>query len=210
MRPRHFVGLFALILFAAGVWAGWRAWRGWRETHGPQFADTAIGGTRLRVHAAYLRPGATPGPSADRVDLVLRFPDFAPAGAAPPRDPAAFFVLALQASDRSVDPSERMEKLYGRFLERDVWTHPGGLFMRRFENASPYEREDLYFAPPEGRRFAARCVRPAQPPDGLPNMCVSEFRQRGLDAQIRFSPDLLPDWERLHEGSRALIEQMAR
>mgnify|MGYP003350395993 CR=1 FL=1 len=127
-----------------------------------------------------------------------------------PRDPAAFFVLALQASDRSVDPSERMEKLYGRFLERDVWTHPGGLFMRRFENASPYEREDLYFAPPEGRRFAARCVRPAQPPDGLPNMCVSEFRQRGLDAQIRFSPDLLPDWERLHEGSRALIEQMAR
>ena len=101
-------------------------------------------------------------------------------------------------------------KLYARFLEQTAWNNPGGLIMRRFEKGSPYEREDLYLAPPEGRIFAARCMRPSQPPDGLPNTCITEFRLRGLDAQLRFVPDLLPEWERLMDGARGLIESLAR
>ncbi len=46
-------------------------------------------------------------------------------------------------------------------------------------------------APPEGRVFAARCTRPMQPPDGLPNTCLSEMRFNGLDVRLRFSPNLL-------------------
>ena len=82
--------------------------------------------------------------------------------------------------------------------------------MRRFEAGSPYDREELYIAPPEGRTFYARCMRPIQPPDGLPESCISEFRQGGLDIRVRFNPELLPHWSQLTEGVRGLVRSLQR
>lgn len=147
----------------------------------------------------------------DGLDLAARFPDFRPLAPERGRGSAeAAVFLHLQAEDGALEPGERAAKLYARFLERDQWTHPGGLIMRRFEPGSPYQREELYIAPPEGRLFTARCTRPPQPPDGLPNTCISELRLRGLDAQLRFAPELLPEWERLMAGTRGLVESLAK
>jgi hypothetical protein len=113
--------------------------------------------------------------------------------------------ISLKAQEKSLDPAERPARLYVRFLEQEEWSHPGGLVMRRFEEGSPFGREDLYMAPPEGRVFAARCIRPQAHPDGLPNTCISEMRFGGLDVRLRFSPNHLGDWERMVAGVRGLI-----
>ena len=118
--------------------------------------------------------------------------------------------LTIRPKDPTIDPADRPAKLYARFLETTGWSHPGGLVMRRFENGSPFEREELYMTPPEGRVFAARCARPIQPPDGLPNTCISEIRIEGLDVQMRFSPDMLVNWETLVLGSRQLVSSFLR
>ena len=118
--------------------------------------------------------------------------------------------LNLREQEKSIDPAERPARLYVRFLETEQWTHPGGLIMRHFESSSPFGREDLYMAPPEGRVFAARCIRPQQPPDGLPNTCIAEMRLQGLDLRMRFSPELLSDWERITLGVRGLVHSLVR
>ena len=56
----------------------------------------------------------------------------------------------------------------------------------------------------------ARCAQPPEKPDGLPDSCLTEFRQNGLDVQMRFSPSLLAEWERMMEGARALVRRLAR
>ena len=53
-------------------------------------------------------------------------------------------------------------------------------------------------------------MRPRSPPDGLPDTCIQDFRIGALDVQMRFSPNLLAQWERLREGARRLVEGMAR
>ena len=106
-------------------------------------------------------------------------------------DARQLIFLTLRPEDETADPADRTEKLYARFLQSDVWQEDGGLVMRRFETGSPYGREELHFVPPEGRIFAARCMRPMQPPSELPSTCLSALRLDGLDIDIRFSPTLL-------------------
>ena len=208
-QSKFILCLVACLATVAGVGC-WMAYRILRPLPPPSYVETTIGETLLRIHQSYARPGELTAGGLERVDIIARFPDFRAAGASFARDAQDVVYLRLQPQDQSLEPSERTMKLYARFLEQTAWNNPGGLIMRRFEKGSPYEREDLYLAPPEGRIFAARCMRPSQPPDGLPNTCITEFRLRGLDAQLRFVPDLLPEWERLMDGARGLIESLAR
>jgi len=101
-----------------------------------------------------------------------------------------------------------MSLLYARFLESDVLETEEGLLKRAFQDGSPYDGEDLYFDPPEGRAFAARCARPTTPPDGLPETCIAAFRESGADVEMRFTSSLLPHWEKLTEGARGLARSM--
>lgn len=196
----------------AAILSGWAVWQTVGLPTRPGFVETSVGDVRLRIASAYVRPGETASSSGvDRIDLAASAPDFRPVDFQKAQvDPNGIVFLRLQPQEGTLDPGERVVKLYVRFLEQEQWSHPGGLIMRRFEQGSPYEREELYIAPPEGRLFAARCMRPAQPPDGLPNTCIAELRLRGLDVQLRFSPDLLPEWEQLMSGARGLVESMAR
>lgn len=101
-------------------------------------------------------------------------------------------------------------RLYGSFLTAEVRPQANGLVLRRFERGSPYGTEDLYLAPPDGRSFFARCTRPASSSDGLPNSCVTEFRQLGIDIQITYKPDLLAHWDELTERTHWLVSTLIR
>ena len=182
-------------------------------------AEVTLGPARLVFPAGYARfAGQRGGGAFDRFEIAATFPDFAPAGEVSNPSPALDLAerhdqtifISLAAKEPGLDPAERPVKLYARFLEQEEWSHPGGLVMRRFLAASPFDGEDLYIAPPEGRLFAARCMRPRSPPDGLPDTCIQDFRIGALDVQMRFSPNLLAQWERLREGARRLVEGMAR
>lgn len=213
----------ALTLLIAALLAAFAAWFVWPfvfrdaspSAQGP--LEIFLGKIRLSVPPAYIRNPESRRPGEfSELDLAAFASDFRPAQGNRALRPGAEDVapdivfLTLREQEKSLDPAERPARLYVRFLEQEEWSHPGGLTMRRFEATSPFAREDLYMAPPEGRVFAARCMRPSQPPDGLPNTCISEIRIAGLDVRLRFSSNLLTDWENLMAGVRGLIQSMAR
>lgn len=176
-----------------------------------------VGPVNLIIPRGYIRTAhVRNGGYATELELAASAADFRPPQKGVKVDAetvdtwARTVFFAVTPSDGSLNPAERTSKLYARFFEPGDWSHPGGLVMRRFEKGSPYEKEELYMAPPEGRLFAARCLRPRQPPDGLPNTCIAEFRMNGLDIRMRFSPDRLADWEKLMQGSKGLIKSFLR
>jgi hypothetical protein len=214
MAGRLITTVSTLCMIAAIGGGGWAIWRLLRheDALGPTSVVAEIGSTRVHYDPAYGRgTDERNGGKLDRLDLTMRFPSFAPAGLdASTKSNEPLLFLRIEDGDQTLPPEERAAKLYVRFLEPEQWTNPGGLVMRRFQAESPYEREELYFAPPEGRLFAARCTRPRQPPDGLPETCINDIRVNGLDVHMRFSPEMLPEWEPMVQGARALVERMTR
>lgn len=174
--------------------------------------EARIGATRL-IYAPSLARGEDDraGGALDALDLLVAYPQFAPPERPRAGQPAAALVfIHLRAQDSTLDPADRPIKLYARFLSPETQEEPGGLILRRFEQGRPYEKEELHLAAPEGRAFFARCTKPANPPDGLGETCLSDLRLLGLDVQYRFSPSLLPEWETLQAGVLRLLEAMAR
>jgi hypothetical protein len=167
--------------------------------------------------SGYFRPSSRDGGRLDRLDLAAFFPDFTPAGAANDIDAQTdlaeryqkLVFVTVRPADSELDPAERPSKLYARFLEPDQWSHPGGLVASAFQAGSPFEGQELYFAAPEGRAFAARCRRSDQTRT-TPNSCTYDFRVDGLDIELRFSAALLSEWEKLSAGARGLIEAARR
>jgi hypothetical protein len=197
----------ALALVGAGV----LAYR-WLAAPAPRFAVTTVGGERLTLASAYLRPSR-----AGAVELVAFFPGFTPAGgfadvaAATDLDDrfARLVFIGLKPADPALDPAERTARLYQRFLDENSWSHPGGLVARAFVDGSPFEGDELFYVAPEGRDFAARCRRP-DPARKTPNTCIAEFRLGDLDVELRFAASLLSQWNALKEGARGLIEAARR
>ena len=178
-----------------------------------------LGAIALAYDPAFARFDAERvGGRLDQLDIAANFPDFTPAGEVKTLPPSSdlqarrerTLFLTLTPAGSGLDPAERMEKLYQRFLDAEEWSHPGGLTMKRFTAGSPFADEDLYFAPPEGRLFSARCGRPAASPDGLPDVCLYEFRQSGVNVLLRFAPARLADWEQVSQGVRQLLARMLR
>lgn len=173
--------------------------------------EALLGETHVRFPPELARlPEARHGGALDQLDLAVTFPGFqAPLRHAGEAATAMVFIH-LTPQGHSLDPAERPVRLYAPFLDLVGQGQDGGLVMRRFVAGSPYQTENLYLAPPEGRLFWARCLRPAQPPAALPDTCLSDLRLHGLDVQVRFDPALLPEWERLAAGVRRVVEGMAR
>jgi hypothetical protein len=178
-----------------------------------EVVPATIGALRLAVPAAFVRGGARAG--GERIDAVLRHPTFeaaasAPRGARPAgADVSGLVFLSIVKADGGIDPAERAQDLYGRFLEADAWQNPGGLLLRRFQAGSPYEDEELYLSPPDGRAFTARCRKPGKGTDLIGEACLWRHRIEGADIQVRFAPDLLPEWEALAAGVRQRVAEWA-
>jgi hypothetical protein len=170
---------------------------------------------RLNIPQNFLRGGnASSTGTSERVDIMIRFPEMTAAGIPPSTtsdmaalNPRHLLFLAILRGDGILDPAERPNDLYGRFLEPDTWQNPGGLLLRRFETSSPYGDEELFLAPPDGRVFAARCRKPGKSTESIGETCLWRFRQNGADIQLRFSPDLLPQWETMAMGVGTLLKE---
>jgi hypothetical protein len=214
---------FSIVLVAFLAALGGLGWAGYillpQYFAGPtgRMVEVTVGPSHLRLDPSYLRHQEDrDGGRVSELTIAASFDSFRPAPPIGPLRPGMMqadpdlIVMTLRPADPALDPAERTAKLYARFLESDTWSNPGGLVMRRFTKNSPYAREELYIAPPEGRQFAARCMRPIQPHDGLPDTCVAETRVQDLDVNIRFSPDLLVDWDKLLRGVQGLVLSMAR
>ena len=206
----------ALLLASLGL-GGYYLWQ--RAAPAAGQIQVTLGAVRLAFDARYARfLSERAGGQMDQVDLAAHFPDFAPAGEITGLSPTSdmtirhelLVFLTLSPIAKGLDPAERVTMLYARFLEDEEWSHPGGLVMRRFVAGSPFANEDLYLTPPEGKLFAARCARPSSQPDGLPDTCLHEFRLGGLNAQLRFAPARLADWDAMTQGARQLVARMLR
>ncbi|MDF2118133.1 hypothetical protein PY365_21395 [Roseiarcaceae bacterium H3SJ34-1] len=215
-----------LVVFLAALgglgWAGYVLLPQYFAGATGRMVEVTVGPSRLRLDSSYLRHQEDR--DGERLDggrlgelvIAASFDSFRPAPPIGPLRPGMMqadpdlIVMTLRPADPALDPADRTAKLYARFLESDTWSNPGGLVMRRFTKGSPYASEELYIAPPEGRQFAARCMRPVQPHDGLPDTCVAETRVENLDVNIRFSPDLLVNWDRVLRGVQGLVLSMAR
>ncbi|HXY58915.1 MAG TPA: hypothetical protein VEH76_10070 [Methylocystis sp.] len=174
--------------------------------------ETAIGAAHLIYPRGYARDEASAvGGLTDRLSLMAELPDFTPprgkgskAGQNPQND---VVLITISAKDDSLDPKDRPRGLYARFLESRVWVGPEGLILRRFEQGSPYDLEELYIAPPDGRTFFARCPKPGET-EAAADFCLFVFREDDLDVELRFAPALLEHWEALTEGAHAFLARI--
>ena len=169
----------------------------------------AIAGVALRIDPHLARASADlANPAPEELDLVAALPDLVPAG-----DKAnaialeKLVFLTLRRMDEKVEPRDKPMRLYARFLSAAIEVHPAGLILRSFEPGSPYQGEQLYMTPPEGRAFWARCAAATQ---ALPATCISEVRIGGLDIRLRFAPEALGEWEAMTAGVVRLVEGMGR
>jgi hypothetical protein len=218
MQRGRSIVLFALVIALGGL--GWAAYVLLPQSFSgapARMVEVSVGPALLRLDPSYLRrPEDREGGRLGELVIAANFDSFRPAPPIGPLRPGMMqadpnlIVMTVRPSDPALDPADRTAKLYARFLESDTWSNPGGLVMRRFTKSSPYASEELYIAPPEGRQFAARCMRPVQPHDGLPDTCIAETRVQNLDVNIRFSPDLLVDWDKLLRGVQGLVLSMER
>jgi hypothetical protein len=210
----------AVILLAAVALiasAGFGLWRAFTASRQPTIVAASVGSASFALPGGYFRPSSRAGGRLEKLELAAFFPDFAPAGDLNDiasntdlgeRHEKLVFVTVTEA-DQTLDPADRPAKLYARFLDPDSWSQPGGLIARGFVSGSPFEGEELYFTAPEGRQFAARCGRPDSRRT-TPNFCVDDFRLDGLNVELRFSANLLSEWEKLTGGARGLLQSGRR
>ena len=114
--------------------------------------------------------------------------------------------MTVTPKDEGLDPTERPAQLYARFLDRETLEGPGGLILRHFEASSPYDLEELYIAPPDGRSFFARCPKPARRDAG--KSCLSMFRDGGIDVELRYRAGAARPLGRVFDGAHALLARM--
>jgi len=216
--PRGFVVALWAVAGLAALGAGWLASSAlWRPAPDPGLRQVTVGSATFALKGGYLRASSRGGERNEELDLAAFYPGFAPAAdssdVTKQTDLGERFqrtvFITIRPADSSLDPAERLTKLYARFLESDEWSHPGGLVARAFQKGSPFENEELYFAAPEGRAFAARCQQPDQTRK-TPNTCAYDFRLKDLDVELRFSAALLSEWEALNAGARGLIASARR
>jgi hypothetical protein len=194
---------FALLVIALAIGAAMLFVA--REEAPETIIRAELAGTKFSYAHAYARDGMTgAGGIADRLSFNVSYPSFAPHAPADRAD--KLVTLTLAPKDETLSPTERAAKLYARFLTPETLEGPGGLVLRRFEQGSPYDSEELFIAPPDGAQFFARCPKPET---GAPaEACISVFRDGSIDVELRYPATLLENWDALRAGAHALVVKM--
>jgi hypothetical protein len=171
--------------------------------------DMSVGITKLRVPEQYIRDTEQRDNGASsRIHIAVTWPDFTPL-AAPnslltPQAPSHIIFVTLEAADDTINPAQRPSVLYSRFLTTDVNEGVSQLVTRIFKAGTPYAGEVLHIAPPNGELFSARC-QIVKVPEARSEHCLWQLRIDKLDVQVRFSEELLADWEALSERTKELL-----
>ena len=209
---RNVLYLIGVVVLGAVLALGW-IWAG-RSTRvsAESPRQLTIGAERFEFPPGYLRESPDGG-----AQIAAALPDFTPA--ADVNDISArtnlderfqrLVFLTLRPADPQLDPADRMDRLYQRFLSPTVFERPAGLAVRVFDHGSPFEGDELVFVPPEGRAFAARCRRP-DPLNKTPATCSALRRQSGLDIEVRFAASHLGEWEDLMTRAVGLVSAARR
>lgn len=210
---RLFFALLGLLaLLTAGAYGVLRG----RDAPGDK-VEADIGEAHFSFDPAYARDEFTAvGGFTDRLAFVAVFPDFSSPGRVEKPSPGksratlakSKVLITVALKDDGMDPADRPTKLYARFLRGEAFAGPNGLVMRHFENGSPYDIEELYIAPPDGKEFFARCPRNKSESGVVSELCLSIFRVDGLDVELRYAPDLLEHWGALNEGARGFLARI--
>jgi hypothetical protein len=139
----------------------------------------------------------------DRVDLAYAWPDLNPPDSHTGASMARLFV-AIEPSQSTMLPSERLRSIYPRYADTPSASGPGGLVIATFRDDSPYTGEDLLYDPAAPDRFLVRCNR-SQGPLTLA-MCLYERRDDAATLTFRFPRDWLDDWPAVLAATDRLIE----
>ncbi len=179
----------------------------------PKNLDILIGTARLHIPENLVRdPEQRVSGNLNVINLAVNWPDFSPIVA--PSNlinigdmQAQKIFITIEPADETLPPEQRPSSLYSRFLTTDINDSQNQLVTRVFKAGSPYAGEVLHIAPPNGESFAARCQL-TKAPEARPEHCLWQFRMSKLDVSVRFSEELLTQWDALSTTTRTVIENI--
>ena len=207
--------LFVGVTFVSAAYVAYVLWPRWP---GPPVSLDApampiiVAGTAFNVQPAAMRRSVQRQPGVhERVDLSYLWPSLTPPDPAikatpeNPIDPNERLFVTIANGDLTLAPMERVKTIYPRYLAANTTPGPGGLTLRAFRDATPYQGEDLIFNAAEPERFLARCTRKGV---GNSGMCLYEVRLGNADVTMRFPRDWLNDTPTLVKGLERLIARL--
>ncbi|HZP21478.1 MAG TPA: hypothetical protein VFB16_14880 [Bauldia sp.] len=177
----------------------------------PSPVDLTIAGEHLAIPANMIRfRAARRGGEADRVDLLLRWPDLTgfseeDADAFKDTSPSAPLIyLSIAARTSPLDASSRLDPVYSRFFTGPAIPGPDGLIGKALKPESGYRGEIVYFMPKGVDPFATRCLAEETPE--IPATCIRDVNVgTGLSMLYRFNVRRLADWRAMDAGLQALV-----
>jgi hypothetical protein len=206
------LGLLGLAFAANAAWL-------LREPSKPQpltgTAEIDLGGLPLKVSRALIfDPAQHGGGRLLRLDLALDRKTFEPLP--PPSltndnlSMSQRLHLVLTNPGLQAAPADQLQQLYGRFLLAETQNTPTGLMLRRFRPGTPYEDRELFIGAGQfggglGRLFIALC-----PKSGMLDIepCTAKLRHEGMDIELRFPAQALPDWKRISTEAFRIVGTM--
>ena len=215
---------FVIFLAVSLLAASYVAYVLWPRWPSPPVASDApslpivIAGVTFNVPPGAIRRPVQRRPGTqERVDLVFLWPSLQPpataveavphggaAGTASAEAVERVFVT-LAGSEGAPPPLERMKTIYARYLAQDPLPAPNGLVMLAFRQGTPYQGEDLLYAPETPERFLLRCNKTLGP---TPGTCLHERRVGAADVTVRFPRDWLNNWRDVASGIDRLIGKL--
>lgn len=214
-----FMMFFGVTLVAASyvAYVLWPRWPAPLVSPDAPSVPIVVGGVAFNLPPAAIRRPVQRRPGTqERVDLIFVWPSLTPpltgTEAEPHADPESEKAAPLErifvtiaGSEGAPPPLERMKTIYSRYLGQDQKPAPDGLVMLSFRKDTPYQGEDLLYAPDMPERFLLRCTTSIGP---TPGICLHERRVGNADITVRFPRVWLEDWRGVAAGIDRLIAKI--
>ncbi|MFC7396560.1 hypothetical protein ACFQU1_05065 [Chelatococcus sp. GCM10030263] len=217
------LAFMATTLSVAGLATGLGLWFATTASPAlPAVVGYQIGGATAAVPREWLRlPASRPGP-VEHLELALSWPEQPSRSALRERAmgqsaPDDLILVTVSAADNTLSPSDRLAKLYMRFLDPKPAAGPAGLLSYTFREGTRYAGEQLYvtaagFGTSGEMPFYARCPAPParEQRSGASGPCMTSMRIGPFDIVVRFASERLEDWPRLADGIARIVATMVR